>query len=125
MVFGERILVNVASARSTGRAALGPTMVPAVNVGHHGRSDALLAFTEFLVRKQGASAASCRRALTCFGAGESVRVDRWHLNCSRLAEGTVQPLVVGAEKVGCATGMVCHVRDDFKMCASTKVLQHK
>ena len=42
-ISGERILVKVASATLGRRAGLGPTMVLAIYVGHHGRSGALLA----------------------------------------------------------------------------------
>ena len=38
--------MKVAQARAARRASMGPMMVPAVYVGHHGRSGALLALTE-------------------------------------------------------------------------------
>ena len=46
VVFGERILVKVAVARVARRAGLESAFIPAVHVGHHGRSGALMALTE-------------------------------------------------------------------------------
>ena len=46
VVFGERILVKVAVARAARRAGLESAFIPAVYVGHHGRSGALMALTE-------------------------------------------------------------------------------
>ena len=46
-MFGERIPPKVASARPGRRAGNEPTMALAIYVGHHGRSGALLASTEF------------------------------------------------------------------------------
>ena len=46
VVFGERILVKVAVSRAGRRAGLESTFTPAVYVGHHGRSGALMALTE-------------------------------------------------------------------------------
>ena len=45
-VFGERILVKVAVSRAGRRAGLESAFTPAVYVGHHGRSGALMALTE-------------------------------------------------------------------------------
>ena len=47
VVFGERILVKVAASRPGRRAGLGPNMVPAIYVGHHGRSGAMMALTQY------------------------------------------------------------------------------
>ena len=46
VVFGERILVKVAAPRAARRAGLESAFVPAVYVGHHGRSGALMALTD-------------------------------------------------------------------------------
>ena len=46
VVFGERILVKVAVSRAGRRAGLESAFTPAVYVGHHGRSGALMALTE-------------------------------------------------------------------------------
>ena len=46
VVFGERILVKVAVSRAGRRAGLESAFTPAMYVGHHGRSGALMALTE-------------------------------------------------------------------------------
>ena len=46
VVFGKKILVKVAVARAARPAGLESTFIPAVYVGHHGRSGALMALTE-------------------------------------------------------------------------------
>eukprot|EP00971_Amphidinium_carterae_P343376 6483103-Amphidinium_carterae.1 len=46
VVFGENIMIKVASAKPGRRAGLEPRMVSGVYVGHHGRSGALMALTE-------------------------------------------------------------------------------
>ena len=45
VVFGERLLVKVAVSRAGRRAGLESAFTPAVYVGHHGRSGALMALT--------------------------------------------------------------------------------
>ena len=46
VIFGEKIVVKVAPSKKGRRAGLESSMVPAVYVGHHGRSGALVALTE-------------------------------------------------------------------------------
>ena len=46
VVLGERFLVKVAAPCAARRAGLESAFVPAVSVGHHGRSGALMALTE-------------------------------------------------------------------------------
>ena len=46
MVFGERLSVKVAVSRAGRRVGLESAFTPAVYVGHHGRSGAVMALTE-------------------------------------------------------------------------------
>ena len=86
VVFGDRILVKVAVSRAGRRAGLESSFTPAVYVGHHGRSGALMALTE-----HGAvSARSLKRLPQSdrFVASELVKLKGlpWNLNGSLEAE---------------------------------------
>ena len=99
-VFGERILVKVAAPRAARRAGLESTVVPAVYVGHHGRSGALMALTE-----HGAvNARSLKRLPESdrFIVSELEKLNGlpWNLLGSLDAERLDKPLISGQDAMG-------------------------
>ena len=100
MVFGERILVKVAVSRAGRRAGLESAFTPAVYVGHHGRSGALMALTEHGAVK----ARSFKRLPESdrFVASELEKLKGlpWNLNSSLEAERLDRPLVAGPDAQG-------------------------
>ena len=100
VVFGERILVKVAVSRAGRRAGLESAFTPAVYVGHHGRSGALMALTE-----HGAANARSFKGLPesdRFVASELEKLKGlpWNLNGSLEAERLDRPLVAGPDAQG-------------------------
>ena len=100
VVFGESILVKVAVSRAGRRAGLESAFTPAVYVGHHGRSGALMALTE-----HGAvNARSFKRLPESdrFVAAELEKLKGlpWNLNGSLEAERLDRPLIAGPDALG-------------------------
>ena len=91
VIFGERILVKVTSVRPGRRARLGATMVLAISVGPDGRSDALLAMTEFgAVRARSFKTLPLGERLFASGLENTKGLPRdW--DCSRPTERSEEP----------------------------------
>ena len=121
VVFGERILVKVAVSRAGRRASLESAFTPAVCVGHHGRSGALLVLTE-----HGAVNARSFKRLPerdRFVASELEKLKGllWNPNGSSEAERLDRPLVAGPDAQG-ITNYTCTYR---YAAASTKDSQER
>ena len=100
VVFGERILVKVAAPRAARRVGLESTFVPAVYVGHHGRSGALMALT-----KHGAVNARSFKRLPesdrfIVSELEKLKGLPWNLLGSLDAERLDKPLIAGPDAMG-------------------------
>ena len=100
VVFGERLLVKVAVSRAGRRAGLESAFTPAVHVGHHGRSGALMALT-------GHGAVNARSSKRLpesdrFVASELEKLKGlpWNLNGSLDTERLDRPLVAGPDAQG-------------------------